>query len=148
MLDHLLLNKLKWFNIGDNTDQITANGKTWTAHPASIVVADEALIETLDDVGSISAGDNWYANGQQTVKCLAKSGDKYAICGPIRLFRGNDVDDQHTCTLALGIVDNSRGTFRAKHPSVISENWGGGKSLLSHLYQWFRNLYRMVVIAC
>lgn len=129
MLDYLLLNKLKWFNIADNTDQITANGKTWTAHPASIVVADEALIETLDDVGSISAGDNWYANGQQTVKCLAKSGDKYAICGPIRLFRGNDVDDQHTCTLALGIVDNSRGTFRAKHPSVISENWGGVKRL-------------------
>lgn len=30
-----------------------------------------------------------------------------------------------------------------------SENiFGGGKSLLSHLYQWFRNLYRMVVIAC
>ena len=26
--------------------------------------------------------------------------------------------------------------------------WGGGKALLSHLYQWFRNLYRMVVIAC
>ena len=129
MLDHLILNKLKWFNIGDNADTITANGKTWTAHPASIVVADEALIETLDDVGSISAGDNWYANGQQTVKCLAKSGDKYAICGPIRLFRGNDVDDQHTCTLALGIVDNSRGTFRAKHPSVISENWGGVKRL-------------------
>lgn len=129
MLDHMIFNKLKWFNIGDNANEIIANGKTWTAHPTSIVIADGAPLETSENPGSIAAGDGWYTLGQQTVKCLAKSGNCYAICGPIKVFRGNKVDDQYTYTFQLAIVDKTSYTFTALKQTVISENWGG-KSLL------------------
>ena len=128
MLDHMIFNKLKWFNIGDNANEITANGKTWTAHPTSIVIADETPLESFDGPANIASGDNWYSLGQQTVKCLAKTGNSYAICGPIKVYRGNNVDDQYTYAFELAIVDKMH-VPKLGNQSVISENWGG-KSLL------------------
>ena len=36
MVDHLIFNKLKWFSIADNTDNITANGRSFYALPSKI----------------------------------------------------------------------------------------------------------------
>ena len=124
MLDHMIFNILKWFNIKDNANEITANGKTWTAHPTSIVIADGTPLESFDGPASIASGDNWYSLGQQTVKCLAKTGNSYAICGPIKVYRGNNVDDQYTYAFELAIVYKMN-IWRSGNQSVISENWGG-----------------------
>ena len=145
MLDHMIFNKLKWFNIGDNANEITANGKKWTAHPTSIVIADGTPLESFDGPAGLASGDNWYSLGQQTVKCLAKTGNSYAICGPIKVYRGNYVDDQYTYAFELAIVDKMNVPEPGKR-SVISENWGGGKAPLSHLCQWFKSLCRMEAI--
>lgn len=128
MLDHMIFNKLKWFNIGDNVNEITANGKKWTAHPTSIVIADGTPLASFDGPASLASGDHWYSLGQQTVKCLAKTGNSYAICGPIKVYRGNNVDDQYTYAFELAIVDKMN-VPEPGNQSVISENWGG-KSLL------------------
>lgn len=138
MLDHMIFNKLKWFNIGDNANEITANGKTWTAHPTSIVIADETPLASFDGPAGLASGDNWYSLGQQTVKCLAKTGNSYAICGPIKVYRGNNVDDQYTYAFELAIVDKTHAPLPSGQ-SVISENWGVKVFyLLSH--QWLSML--------
>lgn len=36
MVDHLIFNKLKWFNIADNADNVTANGRSFYALPTKI----------------------------------------------------------------------------------------------------------------
>lgn len=128
MLDHMIFNKLKWFNIGDNANEITANGKKWTAHPTSIVIADGTPLESFDGPAGLASGDNWYSLGQQTVKCLAKTGNSYAIYGPIKVYRGNNMDDQYTYAFELAIVDKTHVPLPSGQ-SVISENWGG-KNLL------------------
>ena len=119
-IDHILFNKLKWFNIGDNANEITANGKKWTAHPTSIVIADGASLAGFDGPATLAAGDLWHSCGQQTVKCLAKTGISYAICGPIKVYRGNEPSDQYTYAFELAIVRNPP----EGDQSVISENWG------------------------
>ena len=138
MLDHMIFNKLKWFNIGDNANEITANGKKWTSHPTSIVIADGTPLAGFDGPASLASGDNWYSLGQQTVKCLAKTGNSYAICGPIKVYRGNNVDDQYTYAFELAIVDKMN-VPEPGNQSVISENWGVDASYLLS-YQWLSML--------
>lgn len=36
--DHLVFNKLKWFNVTDNADNMTANGKKYYAVPSKITI--------------------------------------------------------------------------------------------------------------
>lgn len=38
MLDHLIFNKLKWFNVADNASSVTANGKKYYAVPSKITI--------------------------------------------------------------------------------------------------------------
>ena len=37
-VDHILFNKLKWFNVADNADNVTANGKKYYATPSKITI--------------------------------------------------------------------------------------------------------------
>lgn len=37
-IDHLVFNKLKWFNVADNADSVTANGRNFYALPSKIKV--------------------------------------------------------------------------------------------------------------
>lgn len=37
-VDHLVFNSLKWFNVTDNADNITANGKKYYAAPSKITI--------------------------------------------------------------------------------------------------------------
>lgn len=37
-IDHILFNKLKWFNVADNADNMTANGKKYYAVPSKITI--------------------------------------------------------------------------------------------------------------
>lgn len=47
MLDYLIFNKLKWFNVADNAEKMTINGKNWIALPTKITVKSDAIANTL-----------------------------------------------------------------------------------------------------
>lgn len=48
-IDHLLLNKLKWWNIDQNDEQISANGKRYVAFPPKVVVNQDYGVNTMTD---------------------------------------------------------------------------------------------------
>lgn len=76
MIDHLIFNKLKWFNVTDNADNVKANGKKYYAVPSKITIKQGTIIQypirggVLADIASklqedlevkcIGANDNHY----------------------------------------------------------------------------------------
>ena len=51
-IDHMLFNKLKWFNVADNADNITANGRSFYALPSKIKLTKDSVA-----LGAINGGD-------------------------------------------------------------------------------------------
>ena len=49
MLDHLIFNKLKWFNVADNASSVTANGKKYYAIPTQVTVPKGTILYLMDD---------------------------------------------------------------------------------------------------
>ena len=48
-IDHILFNKLKWFNVADNADNVTANGRSFYALPTKIkLTKDYATVWTVN----------------------------------------------------------------------------------------------------
>lgn len=47
-IDHLIFNRLKWFNVADNADNITANGRSFYALPSKIKLTNDGV--TLETV--------------------------------------------------------------------------------------------------
>ena len=41
-VDHILFNKLKWFNVADNADSINANGRSFYALPSKIKLTKDS----------------------------------------------------------------------------------------------------------
>lgn len=123
MLDHLILNKLKWW---DSTDRPLI-GKRITA--------------SLDTYHTIKAGFNFTAEDYGNTP--AKTRVENALIVAAYKFNGL-AGNAPSGTYILTDQDNAKWLRLDGSENIF----GGGKSLLSHLYQWFRNLYRMVVIAC
>lgn len=141
-IDHLVFNRLKWFNVADNADSVTANGKNYIALPASFTLPKGTHVSDGDHEGGMNTSRDC------EVTCVGSSDDFYYFCGKIftdwnglnsELDIGNPKDVENT-------VIFERPWFIRKS-KVANVKWGE-KALLIHLYQWFRNLYRMVVIAC
>lgn len=53
-VDHLVFNKLKWFNVADNADNITANGKKYYAFPSKITIKQGTSL-TYPSRGTVDA---------------------------------------------------------------------------------------------
>ena len=49
MLDHLIFNKLKWFNVADNASSVTANGKKYYAIPTQVTVPKGTILYLMDN---------------------------------------------------------------------------------------------------
>ena len=47
-IDHLIFNSLKWFSIADNTDNITANGRSFYALPSKIKLTKDVAAWTVN----------------------------------------------------------------------------------------------------
>lgn len=122
-LSYLLFNKLKWFNFNPDAEkQILAGKQVYTA-PARVHINDSSSTSAVNGKGIAYAYHDYDVVGV---------GNDYYIC--------------HGTILAAGT-----GTYETDFvidKSAVTPIWGGSKALLSHLYQWFRNLYRMVVITC
>lgn len=140
-IDHLVFNRLKWFNVADNADSVTANGKNYIALPASFTLPKGTHVSDGDHEGGMNTSRDC------EVTCVGSSDDFYYFCGKIftdwsglnsELDIGNPKDVENT-------VIFERPWFIRKS-KVTNVKWGG-KVLLSHVYQWFRDAFRMVVIA-
>ena len=42
-IDHMLFNKLKWFNVADNADSVKANGRSFYALPSKIKLTKDGV---------------------------------------------------------------------------------------------------------
>lgn len=49
MLDHLIFNRSKWFNVADNASSVTANGKKYYAIPTQVTVPKGTILYLMDD---------------------------------------------------------------------------------------------------
>lgn len=129
MVDHLIFNKLKWFNVADNADNITANGRSFYALPSKIkLTKNSATVWVVMGVNSPGFFD---------------SGKVFDVIGVYK----NTYNEGGKKRYIVSYSESGRNYILSVSESDCTPIWGG-KALLSHLYQWFRNLYRMVVIAC
>lgn len=115
-VDHILFNKLKWWNIGDNADKATINGRDYIATPKKIRIPAETQV----NIGT----ETYYARGDQTIDILGKT------------TNGKYVFDPHKID-ADGIVFGNGYDYGIINCKDVTPIWGG-KRLLSHLYQALR----------
>ena len=77
MVDHLIFNKLKWFNVADNADSVTANGRNYFAMPVSFTIPkDTHLSDGNHEQGFDLSKDC-------NVTCVGASDEFYYFCGEI-----------------------------------------------------------------
>ena len=140
-VDHLVFNKQNWFNVADNDDSVKANNKDYVALPTSFTLPKGTHVSDGDHEGGMNTSRDCEVTG------VGSSDDFYYFCGKIftdwsgldsELDIGNPKDVENTAIF-------ERPWFIRKS-KVTNVKWGG-KALLSHVYQWFRSLNRMVVIA-
>ena len=141
MLDHMIFNRLKWFNIPDNANSMNANGKNWEAIPKQIVLKRGASVAFLNDFNSADTRFPKITDAV-TVHCIGATKDAY-------FFDGNITWDDHngvSGSIDLQEVPYSSNTAIGMVPKQEAQNviWGG-KSPLSHWYQAFRAIARKVV---
>lgn len=59
-VDHILFNKLKWFNVADNADNVTANGKKYYVLPSQVKLTKDNVtfweINGIDNAFSFTSG--------------------------------------------------------------------------------------------
>lgn len=128
-VDHILFNKLKWFNVADNADNITANGRSFYALPSKVKLTK-------------NSANVWVVMGVTTPGTFV-SGTVFDVIG----FYPNTYNENGKKRYIVSYSDSNNDYILSVPESDCTPIWGG-KRLLNHLYQWFRNLYRMVVIAC
>ncbi|NRO91134.1 hypothetical protein IMAU10142_01162 [Lactobacillus helveticus] len=129
MLDHLIFNKLKWFNVADNADNVRANGRSFYALPSKIKL-------TNDDVTL------WTVNGG-SLPYVFDSGQVFDVIGAYK----NTYNENGKKRYIVSYSYSNQDYILSVSESDCTPIWGG-KAPLSHLYQWFRALItRKVVIA-
>lgn len=127
-ISHLIFNRLKWFNVAENADNVTANGRNFYALPSKIKLTKDSA--------------TWTVNGGGLPYAL-NSGQVLDVIGAYK----NTYNENGKKRYIVSYSDSNNDYILSVSESDCTPIWGG-KALLNNLYQWFRNLYRMVVIAC
>lgn len=109
-IDYLVFNRLKWFNVADDANEVTINHKSWTAHPASVTVKDASVLRDFDS--NFTYLYNLKLRGQQDFKCLGKAGHVYIVSGYFRTYDAQYDDHDF----------NSESVVFAED-SIIAEHW-------------------------
>lgn len=78
-IDHLVFNRLKWFNVADNADNITANGRNYFAMPVSFTIPEGTHISD----GAHQQGFD--LSKDCDVTCVGASAEFYYFCGEIEI---------------------------------------------------------------
>lgn len=143
-IDHLVFNKQNWYNVADNADSVTANNKAFLAMPTKITVPDGFRVNLDTSMYAYNDADGFRLRDDHTAQVVAVGKYDY-ILHPQQMWNSDTYRDNSE-------DGRSNGYYKyiawLKVPKNQAKNvkWGG-KALLSHVYQWFRDAFRMVVIA-
>ncbi|CDI60815.1 hypothetical protein [Lactobacillus helveticus] len=156
-IDHLVFNRLKWFNVADNADSVTANGKDYEAVPQQVKIPKNTKINLFNSFNSMDIKTEKYVASDTVLNCIGVIGKNYCCSGKITLNEQDEFqvyfgygsygtqstidlngskDEWHDESYSICVVPKSQ---------VQVVKWGG-KALLSHLCQWFKSLCRMEAI--
>ena len=75
-VDHLIFNKLKWFNVTDNADNMTANGKKYYAVPSKITIKQGTSL-TYPSAGADHADTTNRLKQDLQVDCVGANANHY-----------------------------------------------------------------------
>lgn len=75
-VDHILFNKLKWFNVADNADNVTVNGKKYYAVPSKITIKQGTSL-TYPIRGSVVATLTAQLQKDLEVNCVGANANYY-----------------------------------------------------------------------
>ena len=70
-IDHLLFNSLKWFNINNDSTEISANNKVFLAIPSEITVPDGFRVNLDSSMYAYNDADGFRLRGDNTAKVVA-----------------------------------------------------------------------------
>lgn len=85
MIDHLIFNKQKWFNVADNAGNVTANGKKYYAVPSKITIKKGTIIQ-YPIQGSEWADSAVKLQEDSEVKCIGANDNHYFFIGNIDYY--------------------------------------------------------------
>ncbi|PKZ27373.1 hypothetical protein CYJ78_06350 [Lactobacillus crispatus] len=132
MLSHLILNKLKFWNINQSDERINANGKRYVAFPPKVVVNQDYAVNVMDNNGlgkirwtNDSAGYISYKKGTEAT-CIGVYENCYVV---------KDLMNSGSYSRSYAIIEKD----------LFTPIWGGGKASLIRLYQAFKSLAGKVV---
>lgn len=126
-IDHMLFNKLKWFNVADNADNVKANGRSFYALPSKIKLTNEST--TI-----------WEIHGG-ALPFTFNSGQVFDVLGAYK----NTYNEQGKKRYIVSYSHSNQDYILSVSESDCTPIWGG-KAPLSHLCQWFKSLCRMEAI--
>lgn len=75
-IDHLIFNRLKWFNVTDNADNVQANGKKYYAFPSKITIKQGTPLTTPSTGTDHSTNTNRLKEDLQ-VNCVGANANYY-----------------------------------------------------------------------
>ena len=81
-VDHILFNKLKWFNVTDNADSVTANGKKYYAVPSKITIKQGTSL-TYPSAGIDHTDTTNRLKEDLEVKCIGANDNHYFFIADI-----------------------------------------------------------------
>lgn len=132
VLDHLIYNKLKWFNIPDNANNVNVNGKSWYLIPKKVNFNATTPLYIMTNNGWQAWTDKMYLTNAE-VEGIDLKNKLYLISGSIQ---GTTVTTDHSSNLAVPMNDSS-----------VTPVWGGKLALLlARLKACFTA--RRAVVAC
>ena len=121
MIDHLQYNRTKFYPVADNSDKVTANGRSYTAVPKSFTIKRGADL------------DYGYLWNDTQVNCVAASDRYYYFTGTIDVSDTPGLDVSLTHRKIDFLEQRSSSTGRVAKTDVQNVIWGG-KQLLAHVY--------------
>lgn len=124
MIDHMLFNVKKWFNVDDSQTQITANGKRWLAMPTKVVIKSGANINQVHGITSQLVSETTFS--------VVGYFNEYDNVYPYLLhgtYTSKYLDNTETNTA----------TVQVDKEDVKKVIWGG-KTFLSHVWKAFKRM--------
>lgn len=154
MVDHLIFNKLKWFNVADNADSVTANGKDYEAVPQQVKIPKNTKVNLFNSFNFADIRGEKYAASDTVLNCIGVIGENYCCSGKITLNE-YDAPNEYGYYGTTRTVDLNGGKNE-----WVSENYNicvipkskvqvvkwGGKALLVALCQRFKALTTRKVV--
>lgn len=108
-IDHLIFNRLKWFNVTDNADSIKANGRSFYALPSKIKLTNDGVA-----LGTIHGGALPYT---------FDSGQVFDVLGAYK----NTYNEQGKKRYIVSYSHSNRDYILSVSESDCTPIWGGVK---------------------